>query len=115
MLLLAIVLFLAAAVCGIVMLIAILQDKAPNKIAKILHGIFAATGLIILIVYLFSFMSGRSSLLIASVVLLCLAALGGLTLFSMDRKGKKIPKMVAIVHPIIAFAGLVVLIIYVLP
>lgn len=115
MLILAIVLFLAAAVCGLVILIAILQDRPTNKIAKYLHGIFAAVALIIMVVYILTFMSSWSSLLITSLILFVLAALGGLTLFMLDMKKKPVPKVVAVIHPIIAIAGLLALIIYVLP
>lgn len=115
MLVLAIVLFLAAVVCGIAMLIAILQGNSPNKIIKYLHGGFAAAALIIVIVYAFSFMSEPSSLLTTSVTILVFAALGGLTLFIMERKNKPIPKIFAVIHPLVAIAGLIGLIIYVLP
>lgn len=115
MLVLAIVLFLAAVVCGLVMLIAILQDRPTNKTAKTLHGTFAGLALIIMVVYILTSMSGWSSLLITSLVLLISAALGGLTMFMMDRKNKQFPKIIALIHPIIAIAGLIALIIYVLP
>lgn len=115
MLILSIFLFLAAALCGLVILIAILQDRIVNKTAKYLHGAFAAVALIILIVYVLAFMPTKSTLLIASVTLFIIAALGGLTLFTLDKSNKKIPKVFAIVHPLIALAGLVALIVYVLP
>ncbi|KTD60323.1 hypothetical protein Lsan_2101 [Legionella santicrucis] len=115
MLILAIVLFIAAAVCGLILLTAILQDKPVNKAAKILHGIFAAAGIILVLVYVFLFMPSWSSLLVTSSILLVLAALGGLTLFILGMKNKEIPKLAAVIHPLIAFAGLLALIIYVLP
>ncbi|AUH72041.1 Uncharacterised protein [Legionella sainthelensi] len=115
MLLLAIALFIAAAVCGLILLTAILQDKPVNKAAKNLHGIFAAVGIILVLVYVFIFMPSRSPLLVTSSILLVLAALGGLTLFILGMKKKKIPKLAAVIHPLIAFAGLLALIIYVLP
>ncbi|KTD10921.1 hypothetical protein Lgra_1887 [Legionella gratiana] len=115
MLILAIGLFIAAAVCGLILLTAILQDKPVNKTAKNLHGIFAATGIILVLVYVFIFMPSGSPLLITSSILLVLAALGGLFLFILGMKKKGIPKLVAVIHPLIAFAGLLALIIYVLP
>jgi uncharacterized membrane-anchored protein len=114
-LILSIFLFLAAALCGLVILIAILQDRIVNKTAKYLHGAFAAVALIILIVYVFAFMPTESMLLLSSLILLVIAALGGLTLFTLDRNNKKTPKVFAIVHPLIALAGLIALIAYVLP
>ncbi len=115
MLILAIVLFLAAVICGLFLLTAILQDRPVNQTVRVLHGIFAALGVLILIVYMLNFMAGQSSLLIVSLILLIVAAIGGLTLVMLAKKGKQIPKLAVIVHPIIALAGLIALVIYVLP
>ncbi|KTD42156.1 hypothetical protein [Legionella parisiensis] len=115
MLILAIVLFLAAVVCGFFLLTAILQDRPVNQKAKAFHGIFAGLGLLIMIVYMLTFMSGQPSLFIASLVILIGAAVGGLTLVTLARKVKKVPKLAVLVHPIIAIAGLIALIIYVMP
>ncbi|HHT0594329.1 TPA: hypothetical protein ACTXXA_002730 [Legionella anisa] len=115
MLKVAIVLFLAAVICGFFLLTAILQDRPVNQKIKALHGVFAGLGLLIMIVHMLTFMSGQSSLLIASLIILIVAALGGLTLAMLARKGKPLPKLAVIVHPIIAIAGLIALVIYVMP
>jgi len=54
-------------------------------------------------------------ILIISLTLLILGALGGLTLFIIDVRGGTIPKLVAVLHPLVAISGLIALIIYVLP
>ncbi|MCW8409940.1 hypothetical protein OQJ13_13250 [Legionella sp. PATHC035] len=115
MLVLAIVLFLAAAVCGLFLITAVLQDRPVNQVVKTLHGICAGLGLVIIIVYMLSFMTGQALILRASFIILIAAALGGLTFVSLSKKGKPLPKAVVIVHPIIAIVGLIALIIYVLP
>ncbi|CAM2983499.1 Uncharacterised protein [Legionella steigerwaltii] len=115
MLILAIVLFLAAVLCGLFLLTAILQNRPVNQVVKALHGIFAALGLIIIIVYMLAFMTGQAAILRASLIILIVAALGGLTLVSLAKKGKQVPKVAVLIHPIIAIAGLIALIIYVLP
>lgn len=115
MLILAIVLFLAAVICGLFLFTAILQDRPVNQKVRALHGIFAALGVLILIVYMLNFMTGQSSLLIASLIFLIVAAIGGLTLVKLAKKGKQLPKLAVIIHPIIALAGLIALVIYVLP
>ncbi|WP_392537740.1 hypothetical protein [Legionella sp. 227] len=115
MLILAIVLFLAAALGGLFLLTAVLQDRPVNHAVKTLHGICAGLGLVIIIVYMLAFMTGQALILRVSFIILIVAALGGLTFVSLAKKGKPIPKVVVIVHPIIAIAGLIALIIYVLP
>lgn len=115
MLILAIILFIAAAICGLIMLTALLQDKPINKTAIQLHGIFAAAGVILVLVYAFVFMPSWSYLLITSSTLLVLAALGGVFLFILGKKKKPVPKLLAVIHPLIAFAGFLALIIYILP
>jgi hypothetical protein len=59
-------------------------------------------------------MRGASPLLLTSIILFILAALGGLTLFTIDMKHKPIPKFLALLHPLLAVIGLIVLIIYAL-
>ena len=115
MLILAIVLFLAAVVCGLFLLTAILQDRPVNVTVRNLHAVFAALGLLIIIVHMLTSMTGKSTLLPASLILLIIAALGGLSLVAMTKKGKQVPKLAVLVHPIIALAGLIALVIYVLP
>ncbi|KTD67055.1 MULTISPECIES: hypothetical protein [Legionella] len=115
MLILAIVLFLAVALGGLFLLTAILQNRPVNQVVKTLHGVFAALGLIIIIVYMLAFMTGEAFILKVSLIILIIAALGGLTLVSLAKKGKPAPKVVVLIHPIIAIAGLIALIIYVLP
>lgn len=113
MLIAAIILFIIALLLGLIILTAVLQDRPSNKTAVYLHGITVGVALLCVIIYMFIVES--SPLLISSLILFILAALGGLTLFTIDIKNRPIPKMLAVLHPVIAVAGLVVLIIYVLP
>lgn len=107
----AIVLFVIAAIFGLIILTAILKDRPTPKSAVFTHGPIAATGLILVLIYTYYH---RDPLLIASVVLFLLAALGGLTLFTIDMSNKPIPKLLAIGHPILAVIALMTLIIYVM-
>ena len=115
MLIFAVILFLIVVALGLGILPQILQERRPNKTVRALHGIFAASGLILVYVYVFAFMASFSPLLIISLVLLTLAALGGLTLVILAQKEIYAPKIIVIVHPIVAVAGLFALVIYVLP
>lgn len=114
MLILAIVFFLLTATLGLVLLTEVLQDNPIHKKARLLHGCFALIGLLLMITYLILY-GNTSSLLTLSLTLFILAGLGGLSMFVMDLKNKKTPKIIAVIHPLVAFAGLVTLIIYILP
>lgn len=112
MLLTAIILFVIAAIFGLIVLTAILKDKPTPKPAVFTHGPIAATALILVIIY--AVMGHMHPLLITSITLFVFAALGGLTLFIIDMSKKPIPKLLAVLHPILAVIALIVLIIYVL-
>ena len=56
-----------------------------------------------------------SPLLVVSLVLLTLAALGGLTLVILAQKKIYAPKIVIVLHPLVAIAGLFALVIHILP
>ncbi len=108
----AIILFCIAAIFGLVILTAILRNKPTPKLFVLIHGPLAATALVLVII---DVVKGHTeALLIASLVILIIAALGGFFLYTLDSLKKQIPKPLAILHPLIALSGLVVLIIYAL-
>lgn len=111
MLYIAIGLFVLAAVFGLIVLTAILRNKPTPKPAVFIHGGVAVIALLLVIFYVAQHnWSGP----ILSLVLFILAALGGLTMFTIDMSKKPIPKAIAIIHPLIAVAGLVALILFVI-
>lgn len=112
MLIVAIVLFIIAALFGLVILTAILKNEPTPKPFVFIHGPIAALGVILLLVA--AYYGPRDPMLITSIVLFILAALGGITLFTIDMSNKRIPKLLAIGHPILAVIALITLIIYVL-
>lgn len=99
----AIGLFVVAALFGVVILTAILSGKETPKFAVLVHGALAISALISVFVYIYT--GHRDPLLIAGVVLLSMAALGGLTLLSFDLSNKPIPRMIALGHPVLAVMG----------
>lgn len=107
MLITAIVLFIISAILGLFVLIALLRNKTTPKPAVFIHGPIALLALILLITY--AVIKGTSPLLMTSIALFILAALGGLALFTIDMRKKPIPKLLAILHPVIAVAGFIVL------
>lgn len=107
----AIFLFIIAAIFGLTILASILRDKPTPKLSVLAHGTFAIIALLILIAAVAS--NHGSTLLLVSVGLFILAALGGFTLLSFDIRSKPIPKVVAIIHPLVAVSALVLLVIVV--
>jgi len=110
MLISAIVLFVLAAVFGLVALTAILKNKPTPKPAVFIHGGLAAIALVLVILYA---VTGSGAAPVTRLVLVVVAALGGFVLFAKDMQHKSIPTFLAIAHPIIAAVGLVLLILFV--
>lgn len=107
----AITLFAIAALIGLYLISHVLQRKKPSKTAAVIHGLFAATALVLIIVRAAQVHGG---LIVQAIVLFVLAALGGLTLFVRDINGKTLPGWLAIVHALIAVSGFVFLVVYAL-
>lgn len=109
MLMAAITFFILAAFGGLFLLTAILKDRPTSKPVAVLHGSIAGIGLLLLIAYVVT--RPVSGLLLTSLGLFIVAALGGFTLFVMDISKKQLPKLVAVLHPLLAVTALVLLII----
>jgi hypothetical protein len=108
----ALILFLIAAVFGLINLSAVLRNKRTKGLMVLAHGSFAVTALLVLISFI---VAGHANpLLITSVSLFILAALGGFTLLTFDLSKKPIPKALALLHPAIALSAIVVLVVFLL-
>lgn len=109
----AIALLILGAIFGLIVLTSILRNRPTPKPMVLFHGLFVATGLVLVLI---AFLTGHSDKLLGiSLGLLIIAALGGFTLLFNDLLKRPIPKWLAVLHPLIAAAGLVVLIVYALP
>src|SRR5579883_733680 len=100
-----VVVFILAACGGLYLLSQIVQDKFPLKAVAVIHGVVAVTGICLLGYYTYyhrSFLTG--------LIVLCLAALGGLYIFSHGMLGKKIPKFLAVGHGATALIGIAILV-----
>ncbi len=111
MLFTAVVFFVIAAFLGVFLLRAILESRPTPKPVVFMHGSVAALALLALITYVA--LGHTTPLLITTLVFFVLTAIGGLTMFTLDMSGKQVPKMLAIGHPILAVASVVMLIIYI--
>lgn len=102
--------FVLAAMLGMYLLSLVLTDKPIKKEAAITHGLFAAVGLALLLIYPFYY---KPSPVVSTVLLIC-AALGGLTMMYKGISGKAIPKWLALGHGTLALIGLGTLIVFIL-
>ena len=100
-------LFALAALGGIYLLTLVLQRKETPKLVAFVHGLAAATALVLLIVYA---MKNEGSFTV-SIVCFVLAALGGFVLIYRDLTAKPIPRGLAVVHGLLAATGLIFLIV----
>ncbi len=105
-----IAIFALAAILGMVLLSYVLRKKTTPKAVMIGHGLFAATALVLLLVYTFDHQPGP----VESLILFVIAALGGFILVAKDLTGKEIPKWLAVVHGLTAVAGFILLLVFTL-
>ncbi|MDP4175257.1 MAG: hypothetical protein Q8933_14885 [Bacteroidota bacterium] len=109
--LVAIILFIIGALFGLHILTHILKNTPTPKLSVALHGLLVAIALVTIIVALIN--NGGNWRLTASVVLFIIAALGGFLMVYIDLGKKQMPpKALALLHPILAAIGLILLIIY---
>ena len=102
--------FLLAVVLGIYLLSLVLRSKQISKRVAIIHGLFAAAGLILLVVYPFYHHPAP----ILSMILFIFAALGGLTMMYKGMSGKPVPAWLACGHGTIALIAVATLIVFIL-
>ena len=111
MLYLTIGLFAIAAVLGVVILKSWLTAGTTSKAVIYGHGIFAALGLVLLVILL---LNNPGNSYRNALILFVIAALVGFYMFFRDLKGKFSPKWLAIVHALLALAGVVLLLLMVI-
>lgn len=104
-----IILFAVAAVLGLTILLKWLGKKDVSRSVVYSHGIFAALGLVLLIVYALQNPESYPQL---ALILFILAALGGFYLFSTDLQNKPRPIPVAFVHALLAVGAFVTLLFF---
>jgi hypothetical protein len=102
-----IALFALGAIIGMYLLALVLQKKETPKFVAVIHGLFVAVALVMLIVY-----NSKNPGLTESIVLFIIAALGGIVLFVRDITKKSIPKWLAVVHGLVAVVGFIFLLVF---
>ena len=101
----AIAFFALAAILGSLLLILILRNKKTSRPMIILHGLMAAAGLFVLVLYAFKNRPGSRE----CIVLFLITATGGVIVFLRDFHNKTIPKWLAVAHGLLALTGFVYL------
>ncbi|HWJ91187.1 MAG TPA: hypothetical protein VNR87_08730 [Flavisolibacter sp.] len=97
--------FALAAILGMILLFFIISGKKTSTTMAIAHGVLAAAGLFVLVLYSFRNHPGTKD----SLVLFIVAATGGVIVFIRDVNNKPIPKWLAILHGLIALSGFIFL------
>ncbi len=108
MLNLAVVLFAIAALGGLVLASAHFRGKEKPMPVVILHGLLAASGLVLLLVPLLRGAAPESVKI--PLILFLAAALGGFLLLAFHLQKKKLPSAVVVVHGGIAVVAFVLLV-----
>jgi hypothetical protein len=103
MLTVAVVLFLVAALAGLVMATGIFRGRKPPIPLALIHGALAATALVL--VLLVAAAPNAMPIVKYAAAGLVLAALGGFFLFSFHLRDKAHPKAVVVLHALLAVSG----------
>lgn len=99
--------FLIAALLGLFLISYILTNKNTPKGIAFMHGGIAATGIVLLIIYMFMY----SSKPYLALIFFVLAAIGGFIMMYRDITGMDLPKWLPLGHGLIAVVGFVLLLI----
>jgi glucose uptake protein GlcU len=103
-------LFAVAAVAGLTMAIMHFRGTSPPKtVLAVLHGLFAASGLVVLLLALIKAgFGGKPGIAFG---LLAVAALGGFALLGSHVQKKRLPSGLVVGHALLAVAGFVTLLV----
>lgn len=110
MLAFALVLFVAAAMLGTVVLLSILKNRPTPKAIVVIHGSLGGLGLLIALTYLA--MGDITRLYLTSIGFLLVAITIGFIAFGIDISNMRVPKWLVLLHPLFAIIGVILLIVY---
>jgi hypothetical protein len=102
----AVVMFAVAALGGATLAYMRIVKKDVSMPLAIIHGIFAAAGLVLLIL---GFMQMGGNGIGAALVIFLLAAIGGFVLFSFHLRSRPLPVPLVVIHGAAAVAAFAVL------
>lgn len=103
-----VLIFAIAAVVGLTMAIAAFQGKFPPVSSAVLHGVLAASALVLLLIAVF--VHGATGVAVWAFWIFVVAALGGFGLaFGFHARKKSLPKAMVAVHALVAVIGFLLL------
>lgn len=106
-LMIAATLFALGALGGLFMAVRSFKGQSIPVPVAALHGLFGATGLVLLLVAVLTGMGGTTAQISLGVLLV--AALGGFYLLSFHMRKERHPKAVILVHALVAVVGFLTL------
>lgn len=109
MIMTAVVLFLLGAVFGLIMVTKIFRGDTPPWALTVLHGLFGASGLLVLLAAVYQGFGG--DLALGALIVLVIAALGGFFLLSFHLRKVAHPKGVVVIHAAAAVVGVLILLV----
>ncbi|NLN38599.1 MAG: hypothetical protein GX155_03290 [Smithella sp.] len=109
MIYLPVLLFAIAAVGGLTLVVMKFSGRGLPWPLVIAHGVFAASGLIILVINVFS--AQQNFLMNLSLVLFLVAAIGGFTILNFHMRKKKQPGILIFIHATVAVISYILLLI----
>jgi hypothetical protein len=105
---LSLLMFAVAALAGLAMAVMHFRGVSPPRVVlATLHGLFAASGLVVLLLALIK--TGFGGQPGIAFGLLVLAALGGFVLLGSHAQGKRLPSALVVGHALLAVAGFLTL------
>jgi hypothetical protein len=108
MLMNALILFAIGALGGLTMAVMHFRTHtAPRVVLAAAHGLFAAAGLVTLLLTIMKVGGGHGTGI--ALALFLVAALGGFTLLSFHLRGRSLPSGLVIAHGLVAVAAFIVL------
>jgi hypothetical protein len=101
------ILFALGALGGLYMATLAFKGKPLPTVVAVLHGLFGATGLVLLIVGVLAGLGAGTAKL--ALIVLLVAALGGFYLLSFHIKKQRHPRAVIVIHALVAVIGFLTL------
>lgn len=105
MLMYSIILFALAALIGLYMASRVFGDALPPVGAAVFHGLFGASGLLLLLYTAFLTTTPQPQMVTWAAIVLVIAALGGFVVASSHMRGKVPPKALVAIHALAAVIG----------
>jgi len=106
----AVILFGIAAVVGLYLASSHIKGKIPPIAVALLHGVLAASGLVIVIMAVVK--ATTSGMGLYALIFFLIAAVGGFVLITMHLRKRALPSGLIVIHALMAVVGFVLLLMW---